>query len=540
MANTCTLLEFATDKMLTVLLIKERAKCRGRNKSDKKKRLDRECNISTLSTRKMLSRMMPPRHTWVRPSKRVRLPNDAVDTSKNAEKALLLTIKRDRKLQREGKKSFRYLQELDTFIIKIRKILADESIAFESPQLIPILKSQKVSDKGGMDVVCRPLASYKRLEDRIILSLTTRYLSRLLDRYLHENILSYRPARSFHGKEHYVTDFNDGIELINEFRLKNDQNDIYVSDCDIKKFYDCIPHNVVIKCFTRLLNKTSLNKDAKAQVMKVVEAYLKSYNFYTNVWIESKNRPKECFAKIRKRLHDRNNAYNYMVEWVDEIMALPDSERLQRGVPQGGALSLLIANVVLNDVDQVIVANDDVNRLFIRYCDDMILMHTSRDECERLMVAYSSSLTEHGLYYHGFELVRDSKDLKKRELTTGKFWNVKSHYAFKWGDGDGDSNRYIGFVGYEMRRNGFMRLRKSNINRFKEKTERKFYALRRYNNSEKYSDEEKARHQRRTLDQLLAGVNFYKGFDLEKFKRGRQYKYIRRLINTMEKRLNKQ
>ena len=55
-----TLLEFASDEMLIDLLIRERAKYRRRNRSDKHHRLDRQCELSELSVRKMLSRMMPP------------------------------------------------------------------------------------------------------------------------------------------------------------------------------------------------------------------------------------------------------------------------------------------------------------------------------------------------------------------------------------------------------------------------------------------------------------------------------------------------
>ena len=97
--STKTLIEFASDQMLTQLLVKERAKCLRRNRSDKNHHLDKECKLDELSTRKMLSRMMPPRYTWVRPpsSKRKKLPNSALSSRKNAEKALLLTLKRDEK-----------------------------------------------------------------------------------------------------------------------------------------------------------------------------------------------------------------------------------------------------------------------------------------------------------------------------------------------------------------------------------------------------------------------------------------------------------
>ena len=116
-----TLQEFATDNRLTILLIKERAKCRRRNRDAKKPHiLDRECDIDELSARKMLSRLMPPRRQWVVPSKRVKLPNGAVDTCKNAEKALLLTISRDRKRREKGA-LFPYLDEMDAFFARIRK-----------------------------------------------------------------------------------------------------------------------------------------------------------------------------------------------------------------------------------------------------------------------------------------------------------------------------------------------------------------------------------------------------------------------------------
>ena len=534
MPNAITLQEYATEKKLTVLLIKERAKCRKHNRSDKKNRLDQNCDINTMSRRKMLSRMMPPRHTWVRPSKRKRLPNGAADTSKNTEKALLLTIERDRERCKTIGQQFAYLQELDKFILRIKKRLGEVHLQFEHPLLVPILKDKNTGDDGVTNVTCRPLVVYTRLEDKIIIAVTSRYLTSLLDRHLHENILSYRPSRQFHEQEHHVTTNNDGIVLIKNFRDKYVDKDIYVADCDIKKFYDSIPHSVVIECFDRILDKTKLTSDGKAQVMSVLKAYLDSYNFYTNALIESQVAPRQCFHKVRRRMKDQNDENNYRIEWVDEIMALPEEEKARRGVPQGGALSLVIANVVLNDVDQVIVANKDDNRLFIRYCDDMILMHTSREECERLMNAYTTSLTNHGLFYHDFEHV---SQLKEQELTTKSFWKAKSHHTFKWDYGSGESNSYIGFLGYEMRRDGKMRLRKSKVKHFKEKLNRIYYAIRRYQKSDKHSEEEKEQYRQKTLDQLLNCVNFYKSLDPNTFKQGRQYKFFTKLRQRVENRL---
>ena len=514
-----TLLEFASDKMLIKLLVKERAKCRRRNRGEKHHHLDKDSDISELSPRKTLSRLMPPRGTWVRPSKRAKLRNGAIDTSKNAEKALLLTIARDTKLQREGA-TFGYLDEQQAFFRSIRSRLSADSITFQSPNLLPILKDTKQKADGTLKVICRPLSVYSQLDDKIILALVSRYLTRYFDRYLHKNILSYRPARDFGDKKHYVTDFNDGIRLISAFREAHASDAIYAADCDIKKFYDIIPHPVVRDCFRRLLDRPSLSNDGKTQVMRVIDAYLASYNFYTQAWQKSQQ-DNHVFDKVRRRLHDANHTNEYQLDRADEI---PPEESVGRGVPQGGSLSLLVANIVLNDVDSVFTTHQEADHLFIRYCDDMILLHTDYDACCRLMQQYAASLNSHGLLYHPFKSVSEGN--------RSDFWHVKSHHPFLWGDGEGNCNRYIGFLGYEMRRDGRMRLRKSNIKRFEEKFQRLRYAIHRY--SKRHTQEETLAHQKRVFDNALDGIKFYEAFDEALFKRGSQYHYLEKLRNKAE------
>jgi len=537
-----TLTEFAdTDGMLIHLLVKERAKYRRRNHSDKVNKLDKSLDLEELSTRKLLSRMMPPRKTWVRPSNRIKLANGAVDTSKNAEKALILTIKRDRKKQKLGE-HFDYLEILDGFINQIKKRITDKQLRFESPHLTPIFKDKKQLDDGTLKVTCRPLSVYTKLEDKIILALTYRYLARFFNRYLHENILSYRPARDFHEKKHYVTDFSDGAELILDFLKKHFSDNIYAADCDIKKFYDIIPHQTVRDCFRRMLDRSPLSDEGKDQIMLVLEAYLTSFNFYDNVLKEATANP-NIFYKMRKKFHDNENKNTYLIGNVEDIS---DEEYRQRGVPQGGALSLMVANIVLNDVDQAIVSTYDENRLFIRYCDDMIMMHTDRDECARLMKQYTESLSDHDLYFHDFESAGDSKKKSDKYnnvvATTNHFWKIKSHRPFLWGRGDGDSNLYVGFLGYEIRRDGRIRLRKSNIENYKEKFCRLKYALRRFkkkHNNQQNAAEKFETHLNKTLDSTIKGLCFYTAINLDEFKKGSQYKYIMKLQSQTRRSVDK-
>lgn len=518
---TKTLLEFATDDLLTQLLIKERAKYRSRNNSDKHHTLVKDCDLFELSNRKMLSRMMPPRYTWVRPSNRKKLANDANDKRKNAEKALWLTILRDRGKQAEGA-TYGYMVELESFFLRIRQRLTSDDLQFEHPRLLPILKDVDPLPDKTKKVTCRPLSVYTQLEDKIILALTSRYLTKYLDKYLHDNILSYRHARTINGQEHHVTDFNDGIKMIQTYREAHQESRIYASDCDIKKFYDIIPHDVVRDCFERIFSQARFSDEAKSQVMKVLNAYLSSYNFYTHAWLESKNND-QVFAKMHRRFRDTEGKNTYQLKWADEILSMPTAQKESLGVPQGGALSLLIANIVLNDVDRVITAHEDPNRLFIRFCDDMILLHTDYDECCRLMKLYAESLKSHGLYYHDFENVA--------ECSAKHFWRIKSHLPFLWDDGDGNANRYIGFLGYEMRRDGRIRLRRSNIQRFKEKFQHLKYILYRY--GKKHTAEELIEFKKQKVSSIIKGVKFYESLDMQKFQNSSQYRYLERLMDKV-------
>lgn len=541
-----TLLEFATDATLTRLLVKERIKQSGHNYSDKTYPKEDDREFELLPTRKKLSRLMPARYTWVRPAKRIKDPKGKLDKRKNNMKALLRTIYRDKKKQKKGD-HFIYLDEQQSYFTHIRQILTSGSIKFQPPVLMPIYKDKKSKyhethdkkDTNIFNVTCRPLSVYSHLDDKIILALTSLYLTRYFDEYLHENILSYRPPRKLgdkfgnksgnksgnnkSGKDEdkpHVTDFNDGIRLIMDYRLKNISKPIYAADCDIKKFYDIIPHQEVINCFNRLFDKSSLSDEGRAQVMCVINAYLDSYNFNTNAWRIAKD---YVYNKVRRRLRDIKHVNSYKIGWPDELGS-PENQPELRGVPQGGSLSLLIANVVLNDVDQAIIRNDDPNRLFIRYCDDIILLHTDESECERLIGEYARSLESHGLIYHPFKYVSD--------CSRKDFWDIKSHHTFLWGEGVGNCNRYIGFLGYEISfRDGHLRLRKSNIKRAEEKIGRIKYALRRY--KKKHSQEEFESYLKAMLAKAEKTFDTYEVFEEVRFKAGKQYKHIEKLIKKL-------
>jgi hypothetical protein len=140
------------------------------------------------------------------------------------------------------------------------------------------------------------------------------------------------------------------------------------------------------------------------------------------------------------------------------------------------------------------------------------------------MKAYAESLESHGLIYHPF---KDVADCTRRE-----FWGIKSHQPFHWGEGDDNSNRYIGFLGYEIQRNGHMRLRKSNIKRVDEKLDCLRYALRRFR--KKHTEEEYNDYRKKKLNNVLKGFDTYKSLDQKFFENGKQYNHVKKLVDAMK------
>ena len=55
--------------------------------------------------------------------------------------------------------------------------------------------------------------------------------------------------------------------------------------------------------------------------------------------------------------------------------------------------------------------------------------------------------------------------MKVKEKNTKKFWKGKSKPVFLWGPGEGNASEWIGFVGYEINRNGGTRLRLSTLDK---------------------------------------------------------------------------
>ncbi|RZL32612.1 MAG: RNA-directed DNA polymerase, partial [Pedobacter sp.] len=275
-------------------------------------------------------------------------------------------------------------------------------------------------------------------------------------------------------------------------------NNLFVAECDIKKFYDTVNHDLCIRLFEDLAEKSK--GDCSISSLKsakyVFKEYLNSYNFEDVVLSKGD-------AYWDKQFHSNKKRINGVFPWIQKDISGNEFYRTNPnqkiGVPQGGALSGLIANIVLDKADKELKSIPDL--FYVRYCDDMILMHSDENLCIQSIEIYKKALKELLLFSHPFETtfhtsnksyssknrivplfiinqIKNNRFLRKincgfdrlikkyfpnfgirRKINYNvtfkhslkKFWNCKSKGPYKWGKLDIQNCTFpwVGFVGYE-------------------------------------------------------------------------------------------
>ena len=156
--------------------------------------------------------------------------------------------------------------------------------------------------------------------DRILQQAIHQYLNHLYDRYFSESSYGFRPGRRAHMA---ITQASQYIQEGNE----------WVVDIDLEKYFDSIPHN-------RLMQRLSKGIGDK-ELLRLIRQYLE--------------------AGMMK----------------DGLV----SQRLS-GSPQGGPLSPLLSNIVLDELDKEL---EKRRHKFCRYADDCNIFVKSRKAGERVL-----------------------------------------------------------------------------------------------------------------------------------------------------------
>lgn len=189
----------------------------------------------------------------------------------------------------------------------------------------------------------RPLG-IPAVRDRIAQEVIRRLLEPIFERLFHKDSFGFRKKRNCH----------QGVERVLElFQMGYG----YVVDADIQAFFDTIPH--------RLIMKAVAEEVADGNILGLVERFLNS-------------------------------------GVMEDGKFIPTT----KGTPQGGVISPLLANIVLNYLDWHL---EDHGYPFVRYADDFIVLTQSQAEAEKALILVKDFLATQ----LGLEL-----NLEKTKITT--------------------------------------------------------------------------------------------------------------------------
>ena len=165
--------------------------------------------------------------------------------------------------------------------------------------------------------------------DRFVQQAVAQVLTPIFEEQFHEHSYGFRPNRCA------------GQAVLKALEMMNDGHN-WIVDIDLAKFFDTVDHDKLMTIFGRTI------KDG--DVISVVRKFLVS-----GVMIDD--------------------------EYEDTVV----------GTPQGGNISPLLANIMLNELDKEM---EQRGLDFVRYADDLIIMVGSRQAAERVMKSITRFIEE--------------------------------------------------------------------------------------------------------------------------------------------------
>lgn len=294
-----------------------------------------------------LYRLFPPRRKWIHIGSENR--KDLTQIDKNEKNLLYTVIKEERK---EGEHAEWY-QRLDARINKIICAALTSHLLFGKPTVAVIEKKRNETDKT---IECRPICIFKTLDERIYASLYNRVFTHLLDDLFYEKSFAFRVAKKGDPQMLHLK----AVRNIKEFRQTHNGN-LWVAECDMKKFYDTLDHDLIKRRFSQMLHWKKrdgvITVDEWRILKRVIFSYVNCFSFYQDVYRYNKKPGHPIWKNIRN-----SRGYTKHIKWITgDIEAKMASgkwlyrtkghDKYQLGVPQGGALSGIIANVMMHFTD---------------------------------------------------------------------------------------------------------------------------------------------------------------------------------------------
>lgn len=156
--------------------------------------------------------------------------------------------------------------------------------------------------------------------DRVIQQAIAQILSPLFEQQFSQTSYGFRPKRSAH----------QALRKCQEFI---DDGNIYAIDMDLEKFFDTVNQSKLIEVLSRTITD--------GRVISLIHKYLRAGAIVQNSFVET-----------------------------------------ELGVPQGGPLSPLLSNIMLNELDKEL---EHRGHRFVRYADDCVIFCKSKRGAERTL-----------------------------------------------------------------------------------------------------------------------------------------------------------
>lgn len=330
----------------------------------------------------------------------------------------------------------KWFQKVLNFRNELSRMAETPDFSFLSLVVSPIRKSEKED---------RIIAKFSDLHEAALLACLAKYLTEHFDPFLRENACAFRAG----GKG----GFNSAAEQIRDFRMRNNTVPLYVAECDLKKFYDTVNHDILREAFMHFSALArNVGKPIDQRASKLLNAYLKCYSFKRSVLEATDERMQKAIKGNRiPWVSNKELRLAYLNQEVpfDKI-----------GIPQGGAISPLLANIMLHSVDNSVLQeggrdiSQDKDFLYTRFCDDMVIISSDRNKCDAAFQRYCHESARLKLLMHNPQATRVKYD--------ADWWNGKTRSTYEWSK---EVIPWVGFVGYQIRYDGELRLRKQTFDR---------------------------------------------------------------------------
>ena len=337
---------------------------------------------------------LPPRRQWVRLSPKRRGRN----SSSQLQVVSIMRCVRAR--EKAGTLAeTRWGNRLLRLVADVRQRVKRRDFSVAAPRAATV---PKLTVSGSRET--RDISIFDDPADAVLLARTAAYLRDWFEPVLKAGKCCYSFRRS------RKLTHQSAVAALCRWRKRHEGEELFVAECDIRKFFDNIRHDVILKALYRYAAELG-NLDPAAR--EVVRAYLRCY-----------------------RVGETNGvAY---------------------GIPQGGSLSPVLANMVMAQADEAVLAFASEGLFYARYCDDMVIAATDEALCRRAMDAYFAALDWLHLPPHPVA-----------DFAYGaKYFEAKSKGPFRWcaaEQGTLGCAPWVSFLGNQVRFDGEVRVRKDTV-----------------------------------------------------------------------------